>query len=193
MVNEPPSQPLTSVLAAACRDEPEARKQLWDRIYHELHGLARSQMAGEGGPRTLQTTALVHEAYMRLFGDQNIDWANRRHFFGAAARIMRRIRIDDARRRGRVKRGGGRDRVELREDHRAFDDDPSELLAINEALDKLEREDSRRAEIVMLRFFAGLSENETASAMDLSRRTVQLEWRLARAWLHRELSDGESM
>jgi RNA polymerase sigma factor (TIGR02999 family) len=149
-------------------------------------------MAREASRRTLQTTVLVSEAYLRLVGDADVQWANRRHFFAAAARAMRRIRIDDARKRQRLKRGGGRPVGQLEDDPAAFDQDATELLAIDEALSKLEKADPRKAEVVMLRYFAGLSVEETAAALDIAPRTVDSEWRFAKVWLHRELSKGNT-
>jgi RNA polymerase sigma factor (TIGR02999 family) len=172
-----------------------------------LHGLARAQLAQEGPGCSLQNTSLVNEAYLRLIGDGHVEWANRRHFFAAAAKAMRRICVDDARRRERLKRGGGQaqpagpadasDRSArapgtLLGDPPAPEQDPAEVLAIDEALQKLEQDDPRRAELVMLRYFAGLSIDETAAALGVSARTVDTEWRFAKAWLHRELSKGSS-
>lgn len=166
----------------------------------------------------MQPTALVHELYLRLFGSQAGPWENRRHFFGAAARALRQIRVDHARKKKRLKRGGlgaapagsgtgdaaagdgamvqgpapqpaGGADVELIP---GPDEDPAELLAVHEALERLEGDDPRKAEIVQLRYFAGLTEEETAEATGLSRRTIQLEWQVARAWLHRELSKGDT-
>ena len=184
--------PLTELLAAAAEGDTTAQGKLWSAIYDELRRIAQQQMAGEAPGRTLQPTALVHEAYLRLFGDSNVEWDSRRHFFGAAARAMRQIRLDNARKRRRLKRGGGAAPGALADEPPAFDQDPSEVLAINEALDELEKENPRQAEVVMLRYFAGLSEEEAASALGVSRRTVQTDWRVARAWLHRHLSKGDT-
>ncbi len=184
--------PITQLLAAANDGDESAREQLWSAIYHELRGLARKMTAGEAHGRTLQPTALVHEAFFRLFGRDSPDWSSRRHFFGAAARAMRQIRIDDARKRKRLKRGGDRAREGPGAGQVLFDHDPVETLAVSEALDKLESGDPRQAEVVMMRYFAGLTEEETAGALGVSRRTVQNDWRLARAWLHRELSKGDT-
>ena len=191
-MSSPTSSPVTLLLDAVVQGDESAQNRLWSVIYDELHRLAQQQMANEAPGRTLQTTALVHEAYLRLMGGEDVHWSNRRHFFGAAARAMRQIRIDDARRRHRLKRGGGERPRRLQEDPGVFDQDPADVLAINEALDKLEQRDSRQAEVVMLRYFAGLSIDECASAMGVSPRTVDADWRLARAWLHRELSMGDT-
>ncbi len=189
---EPTNPPITKLLASVTRGDLRAQRRLWSVIYDELHGMARSQMAKEAGARTLQPTALLHEAYFRLFGDNDIEWDNRNHFFATAAKVMRQIRIDDARGRKRIKRGGGQRAGELCDDPPVWDQDPAEVLAIGEAIERLEQTDPRKAEIVNLRYFAGMTETETATALGVSRRTVQIDWRLARAWLHRELSKGDT-
>lgn len=187
-----PSSPITQLLDAAALGDAAAANRLWPAIHEELHHLARAQLAHEGPGCSLQTTSLVNEAYIRLIGDGEIAWANRRHFFGAAAKAMRRILVDDARSRGRVKRGGGQKPGQLDEEPPASEENPLRLLAICEALEKLEQADPPRAEIVMMRYFAGLSIDETAAALGVSPRTVDTGWRFARAWLHRELSKGDS-
>jgi RNA polymerase sigma factor (TIGR02999 family) len=179
---------LTGLLQAAGKGDANARSELWSAVYDELIRIAQNHRKKEPAGRLLETTALVHEAYFRLFPDQEVDWSSRRHFFGAAARAMRQILIDDARSRKRLKRGGGERAHEFREHEIGLEYDPIEVLAVHEALDKLQEKDPRKAEIVMLRYFAGLTIEDTASAMGLSRRTIELDWRVARAWLHRELS-----
>ncbi len=154
--------------------------------------MAHRQMAAEAAGHTLQPTALVHEAFFRLFGNGELQWSSRRHFFGAAGKAMRDIRVDDARRRNRLKRGGGERPGALAEEPPAFDADPSEVLGVHEALGKLEQKDPRKAEVVMLRYFAGLTVDECATALDVSSRTVDKEWRFARTWLHRELAKGDT-
>ncbi len=185
--------PVTELLAAVGRGEDSAQEALWAVVYDELRRVARGQMAGEASDLTLQPTALVHEAYFRLFDSQDVQWSSRRHFFAAAAKAMRRIRIDDARKRKRLKRGGAERPAHLAEEPPLFDQDPVEVLAVDEAVDKLEQLDPRKARVVMLRYFAGLTVDETADALDVSPRTVDNEWRLARAWLHRELSKGDTV
>ena len=187
-----PSNPITQLRAAINEGDASARERLWSALYDELHRLAQRQMRGEPKGRTMQPTDLVHEAYLRLFPDEKGQWANRRHFFSAAARAMRQIRTDDARRSRRLKRGGGRRREELDGNPPLFDQDPSEVLAVHEALDELENADPRKAEVVMLRYFVGLTEEEIASALEVSRRTIQSHWHVARAWLHRALSKGDT-
>lgn len=161
-------------------------------VYDELRALAYRQMADEAGPRTLQPTALVHEAYLRLLAGGDGTFENRRHFFFAAARIMRQIRVDDARKRKRLKRGGGDKAGGLKEDPAVFDDDPAEILAVDEALQRLEAIEPRKAEVVKLRYFAGLSIEECAETLGVSPRSVDNDWYYAKAWLHRELSKGDT-
>ncbi len=149
-------------------------------------------MAGEKAGHVLQPTALIHEAFLRLFKNESPEWENRRHFFGSAARVMRQILIDYARKRKSLKRGG--DRIGSEPDVLAAspDHDPLELLAVDEALEKLEEKDSRQAKIVELRYFVGLSIDECASVLEIAPRTVAKEWRFARTWLYQELAKGDS-
>jgi RNA polymerase sigma factor (TIGR02999 family) len=182
--------PVTQLLQAAGQGDAAAREQIWAMIYGELHRLAQVQLAGDAVRRELQPTALVNEAYLRLVGGAEVAWSSRRHFFAAAAQAMRRIRIEDARRQHRLKRGAGRQPAALQEDPAQAETDPLEVLAIDEALHKLEQQDARKAEIVALRFFAGLSVDETARVLNVSPRTVDAEWRFAKAWFHRELQAG---
>ncbi len=188
----PVDVPVTRLLAAASDGDEGARQQLWTVIYGELRRLAQRQLGAAHAGQTLQPTVLVHEAFFRLFGEHPTDWTSRRHFFGAAARAMRQIRVDDVRRRNRLKRGGNHRRAETVDDLAVSDQDPVELLAVSDALGRLEQEDARQAEVVLLRYFAGLTEGEVATVLGVSRRTVQVDWRLARAWLHRELSKGDT-
>jgi RNA polymerase sigma factor (TIGR02999 family) len=183
---------VTQLLQAAGQGDGDARDKIWAMVYGELHRLAQLQLAGDAVRRGLQPTALVHEAYLRLVGGADVAWNSRRHFFAAAAQAMRRIRIEDARRQHRLKRGAGQQPAELHEEPAQPDSDPLEILAIDEALHKLEQQDPRKAEIVALRFFAGLSIDETARVLDVSPRTVDAEWRFAKAWFHRELSAGDA-
>jgi RNA polymerase sigma factor (TIGR02999 family) len=159
-------------------------------VYDELRRLARSYMARENGQHTLQPTALVHDAYLRLIGPQDVPWNSRGHFFGAAATAMRRILVDRARERASLKRGGERGRVPLSDDKLGVEPAAEDLLALDECLEKLKAYDPRKAEVVMLRYFAGLQVDETACAMGLSSATVRNEWAFARAWLMREMEGG---
>lgn len=182
---------VTRLLAAAGGGDPAAVDRLWAAVYDELRRLAQHQLAREGGRCSLETTTLVHEAYLRLVGPEPVEWDNRRHFFGAAARAMRRIRVDDARKRKSARRGGNQEPGPLDDQLPVFEGDPLEVLAVDEAVEELERSAPRRAEVVMLRYFAGLSVDETAEVLGVAPRTVDAEWRFARAWLHRALSrDG---
>ena len=181
---------VTILLKAAADGDSHAASDLLPLIYSELQALARSFMAKEAVGNTLQPTALVHEAYLRLVGDPNLQWDNRGHFFAAAATAMRRILVERARAKLRLKRGGDGQRIEL-QDHSLIEEPPSEdMLCLDEALDRLAQFDQRKSKVVMLRYFAGLSIEETASAMGVSPATVKNEWTFARAWLHRELKSG---
>jgi RNA polymerase sigma factor (TIGR02999 family) len=161
---------------------------LVQQVYSELHRLAVARMAHEPAGLTIQPTALVHEAYLRLMQSGNSPWQNRALFFAAAARAMRQILVERARRVGRIKRGGGRQRTPLDQVDIPVDDGADDLLALDEALGRLEKADPRKAKIVALRYFAGLSIDETAEALELSPTTVKDEWMFARAWLHSELA-----
>ena len=167
--------------------------ELFGRVYEELRGLARSRMAHERVGQTLQTTALVHEVYLRLMKDPSCRWENARHFFGAAAEAMRRILVERARRRAAIKHGGKRKRVELQDDTPELDaTDPADaaaVLELDDALSDLKQHDARLGEVVMLRYFAGLGVDETAAAMGSSSRTVKRDWAFAKAWLAKRL-DG---
>lgn len=170
---------------------PDAASELMPLVYEQLYAIARQRMREERAGHTLQATALVHEAYMRLVGDAGLSWESRAHFFRTAAEAMRRILIDHARKRKAAKRGGGKSAMPISVVDLAADHDPSRILALDEALTTLEGEDERAAQIVQLRFFAGLSVDDTADAMGLSRRTVMREWAFARARLF-QLLDPEA-
>jgi RNA polymerase sigma factor (TIGR02999 family) len=165
----------------------QASEELLPLVYDELRDLAVCRMAQESPGHTLQATALVHEAYVRLIGTEPQLWQNRGHFFAAAAEAMRRILVEHARRRGRIKRGGDRGRVPLSVADLAADTNPSDVVALDEALRRLEEEDERMFQVIRLRFFAGLSIEETAAALGISPRTAKRDWTGARAWLYEEL------
>jgi RNA polymerase sigma factor (TIGR02999 family) len=184
------SRDITRILERVNSGEPRAANELLPLVYDQLRASAQKQMAQERGDHTLQATALVHEAYLRLIGPQEIPWENRAHFYVAAAEAMRRVLIEHARKRGRVKRGGGQRKVPLSGAELAADANLEEILSVDAAIRRLEERDGRMARIVRLRFFTGLGAKETAAALGLSDRTVRREWALARAWLHRELSGG---
>ncbi len=166
-------------------------KDLFPIVYEELRALAQNRMGGERAQHTLQATALVHEAYMRLVRDRDMQWRNRRHFFGAAAEAMRRVLVDHARRVKSEKRGGERARLSISVGGLAREDDPELLLALDDAISKLEGEDPRSAEVARLRFFAGLANEDVAKALDVSQRTVARDWAYARARLMELLGDEE--
>jgi RNA polymerase sigma factor (TIGR02999 family) len=175
--------------------DQDALNQLLPLVYHQLHTLAQQQRRKWTGDDTLDTTALVHEAYLRLAGDTSPTWENRAHFLGVASRAMRHILVDYAKQRRRAKRGGDRGRVSLEEIEAALErgSDPADagsdaLIALDEALHKLERRDARQSRIVECRFFAAMAIHETAEALGISPATVKRGWAMAQAWLHRELS-----
>jgi RNA polymerase sigma factor (TIGR02999 family) len=179
---------VTRILSAVEHGDPTAAEQLLPLVYDELRRLAARRLARESPGQTLQATALVHEAYLRVVGsDDGRGWDSRGHFFAAAAEAMRRILVENARRRGRQKRGGGRGRAELLEADLAVDDPPDEVLAVDEALERLAAEDRQAAELVKLCYFAGLSVEEAAQALGLSRATAYRRWTYARAWVRCEV------
>jgi RNA polymerase sigma factor (TIGR02999 family) len=184
---------VTGILAEM---QPGRRKDAMERlvplVYDELRGLAKAQLRNERPEHSLQATALVHEAYLRLLGGDHPAWNDRHHFFRAAAEAMRRILIEHARKRTRVKRGGKRIRVELSGLDLSREQDLDEILALDDAFRRLEKQDPKAADVVRLRFFAGLSVEETAKAMNLSERTVKREWAYARAWLYESLKDADA-
>lgn len=185
---------MTELLDAAGRGEASAAERLLPLVYQELRRLAAASLSREPAGLTLQPTALVHEAYLKLIGGAEIRWEGRRQFFCAAATAMRRILVDRARRYRAEKRGGGRRREELDANVTispptpAPGDGPVDLVKLNDALERLEKHDERQAEVVLLRYFAGLSIAETARALGVSEATVKTDWVYARAWLRRELA-----
>lgn len=183
---------VTQILSDIQAGRSNAASDLLPLVYDQLRKLAQQHMNQERAAHTLQATALVHEAYLRLIGDQNLGWDSRVHFFTAAAEAMRRILIEHARARKRIKRGGERQRVPLTGLDLAIEHDAEEILAVEEAFRRLETEDPDAANVVRLRFFAGLSVAETASALGISERSVAREWAFARAWLAGALGEGET-
>ncbi|MBI1852414.1 MAG: sigma-70 family RNA polymerase sigma factor [Planctomycetes bacterium] len=185
---------VTRLLDSAERGDETAATLLLPIVYDELRRLARSRLAREPAGQTLQATALVHEAYVRLVGEEGARFDGRAHFFAAAARAMRRILVERARHHGRRKRGGGRDRLSLSDVALSSGDDASsvDVLDLNEALERLARYDERKCDVVSLRFFAGLDIDEIARALGVSRATIKADWSYARAWLHRELTKGDT-
>ena len=183
---------VTHILNAIEQGDPHAAEQLLPRVYGELRQLAAQKMAQEAPGQTLQATALVHEAYLRLLGgDQAQQWDSRRHFFAAAAEAMRRILIEAAREKGRLKRQGERIRLEFNEQDFAAAERADGLLALDEALDRLATTNPQASELVKLRYFAGFTNAQAASLLGVSPRKAQQIWAYARAWLREELGDGD--
>ena len=182
---------VTSILATAGATGGTPVEGLVPLIYDDLREIAHRQLAREGREHTLQTTALVHEAYMKLVDDTRVTGRGRAYFFAAAGRAMRQVLVDYARRRATEKRGGRAERVSLDESRIAVDEFAAELLDLDRALDRLAHLNPRHARVVECRFFAGLSVEETAEALDVSARTVKSDWALARAWLYDVLADAD--
>ena len=179
---------VTRILERVHEGDPSAAAELLPLVYEELRKLAAQKLAQEKPGQTLQGTALVHEAYLRLAGGTaDAKWANRRHFFAAAAEAMRRILVEVARRKGSKKRGGGLGRCDLDADALVAPEQDFDLLALDEALERLASHDPQKAKLVELRYFAGLSVDEAAEVLSVSPRTLHREWRFTRAWLRREL------
>jgi RNA polymerase sigma factor (TIGR02999 family) len=181
---------LTALLEAWTGGDEAARDRLIPLVYRELHALAHHYMAGEQPDATLQTTALVNELYVRLVDIRRIDWSGRTHFFAVCSQLMRRILVDVARSRKAAKRGGHAVRVPLDEQLLPGRESPVDILALDDALDRLAAFDARKSRVVELRFFGGLDVEQTAVVLEVSPQTVQRDWRLAKVWLFRELSGG---
>ena len=179
---------VTRILDAIQQGDPNAAEELLPLVYDELRKLAAHRMAGEDPGQTLQATALVHEAWLRLGGDDQPSWQNRAHFFAAAAEAMRRILIDNARHKNYLRHGGGAERVNLDGLDLAASVDDEQLLELNEALDHLAAHDATKAQVVKLRFFAGLTNEQVARVLGVSEPTVKRHWAYARAWLFREMN-----
>ena len=190
MAESPPNQ-ITQLLLAWSDGDEEAHKTLVPLVYQQLHRLAQRFMRRERPGQTLQTTALVHEAYMRLVDAENLSWQNRAHFFAVSARMMRRILIDVARTKHNLKRGGDALQVSMDEALAVSAGPNVDLLGLDEALNRLTALHPRQAEIVEMRYFGGLKEEEIAEVLRVSLRTVEQDWRLARLWLYRELRPGQ--
>jgi RNA polymerase sigma-70 factor, ECF subfamily len=184
----PPPSPedVTNLLRRG--DDPVAREALLKVVYDELRRRAGAMMRRESAGHTLQPTALVHEAWFRLVGQNDVDWQGRAHFFGIATQMMRRVLLDHARRRLREKRGGDVVKVSLEDGMPLSVERPKDVVAVDEALARLGQLDERQAKIVELRFFGGLSVEEVAEVLGVSKRTVEADWTMAKAWLRRELA-----
>jgi RNA polymerase sigma factor (TIGR02999 family) len=178
---------VTEILEAIQRGDAKAADELLPLVYDELRRVAAFKMAHEAPGHTLQPTALVHEAWLRLAGNEHPHWENRAHFFGAAAEAMRRILIDNARRKQALRHGGGQQRLSLEDLDLAAAVEDDQLLAVHEALDKLAAQDSVKAELVKLRYFAGLTIVEASQVLGISEPTAKRYWTYARAWLYREI------
>jgi len=184
----PQPQEVTQLLVAWSNGDRVARDRLMAVVYPELHRLAHHYMKRESPGHTLQTSALVNEAFLRLVDQREVQWRNRAHFFGIAAQMMRRILVDYARNRHYAKRGGGKPTLSLEEALIISDERSAEVVDLDETLDRLAEIDQRKSQIVELRFFGGLSIEETAEVLDVSPGTVMRDWTLAKAWLRREMS-----
>jgi RNA polymerase sigma factor (TIGR02999 family) len=185
-------QEVTQILAGIGADDPQAAEKILPLVYEELRKLAAYRMAQEQPGQTLQPTALVHEAWLRLAGDGNVQFEGRRHFFAAAAEAMRRILIDRARQKRSLKRGAGAERVSLDDLQLAIAADDETVLRVDEALTKLTKEDPDSAQFIKLRFFAGMTNAEAAQALGISERTARRHWSFARVWLFREIRKQSS-
>lgn len=180
---------ITSILVAISHDRAGAADQLMSLVMQELRVIAKSRLAHKPRDVTLHPTALVNEAFLRLFGKDTPSWENRRHFFWAASRAMHDVLVESARRHGAKKRGGGFVRVPLDDGAGCRDARAEELLAISEAIERLKEEDERVANVVLFRFFCGMDHEETARVLDVSTVTVRRDWAYAKAWLRQELGD----
>ncbi len=186
----PSPQEVTQLLADWAKGDRSALDKLVPLVHTELRRIAQRQMSQERPGHTLQATALVNEAYLKLAGQQGFDWQNRAHFFAVCAQVMRHILIDHARAHSREKRGGGAVKVSLNDALVVADDQASHFIALDEALRALERLDPQKGKIVELRYFGGLSLEEVGEVMDVSPRTVRREWQRAKAWLYRMMTEG---
>jgi len=181
---------VTRIINAIEQGDPEATEKLLPLVYEELRVLAAQKMAQEKPGQTLQATALVHEAYIRLVGAEAGNWKGRTHFFAAAAEAMRRILIENARRKKRLRHGGDKQRVEMQDADLAVEGPPDDLIALDEALTKLAEENPAKADLVKLRYFAGLTLEQAAEMLGISRATADRYWSYARAWLFDQINKG---
>ena len=189
-MKSPARHQITELLAEWREGNQSALDELYPLVYDELHRLARRYMSRERKGHTLQTTALINEAYVRMVDQKNVNWANRSHFFAISAQIMRRILIDHARRHAYAKRGGGAQQVSLEEVAALVPEQGRELMRLDEALKSLAERDPRRSQVVELRYFGGLNNEEIAGVLQVSENTVTRDWNMARAWLYQQLSEN---
>ncbi len=189
-----PTPPIevTQLLQAWGEGDRDALDQLMPVVYDELHRLAQRYLRGERRDHSLQTTALVNEAFLKLVNVQNVQWQDRAHFFAISSRLIRQILVDRARRRGYQKRGGEKRRVELEESAVVDPGRDGDLMALDEALEALAEFDERKSKVVELRYFGGLSQEEAAAVLEVSPDTIRRDWRLAKAWLRKRLGEEES-
>ena len=180
---------ITLVLQSMSRGEGGASEELMPLVYDELRRLAAARMAREAPGQTIQATVLVHEAWLQLAGNGERHWQNRAHFFGAASDAMRRILIDNARRKARLKHGGGRARVNIDDVQVAEKTPDDDVLLINDALERLEAEDAEKARIVVMKFFGGLTNHEVAESLGVTERTIERQWAFAKAWLFQSMRE----
>jgi RNA polymerase sigma-70 factor (ECF subfamily) len=192
LARTPDQHEITQLLAEWCGGNQSALDELYPLVYNELHRLARRYMIREREGHTLQTTALINEAYVRLVDQRNVQWANRSHFFAISAQIMRRILIDHARRHAYAKRGGRAKQVSLEEAATWAPQQSRELLRLDEALKSLAEIDPRRSQVVELRYFGGLNNDEIAGVLHISENTVTRDWNMARAWLYQQLTGSRA-
>ena len=189
-MKSPARHQITELLAEWREGNQSALDELYPLVYDELHRLARRYMSRERKDHTLQTTALINEAYVRMVDQKNVNWANRSHFFAISAQIMRRILIDHARRHAYAKRGGGAQQVSLEEVAVIAPEQGREMLRLDEALKTLAERDPRRSQVVELRYFGGLNNEEIAGVLHVSENTVTRDWNMARAWLYQQLTEN---
>jgi RNA polymerase sigma-70 factor, ECF subfamily len=189
-MSQPPAHEITRLLVAWSDGDAAAFDLLMPHVYDELHRLARRYMSGERPGHTLQTTALVNEAYLRLVSWKDVQWQNRAHFFAVSAQMMRRILVDFARDKQYVKRGGGSVRVSLSDAASFAEERTTDLVALDDVLTALAKMDPRKAQVVEMRFFGGLTVAEVAGVLRVSEETVMRDWRLAKVWLLRQLARG---
>lgn len=188
-MSQPRTQQITRLLLAWRNGNKSALDELMPLVYNELHRLAKHYMNGQKPENTLQATALVNEAYLRLIDSSQVRWQDRNHFFAISAQLMRRILVDAARARNSLKRGGAVQKIELEETLAVSSKQPFDLVALDQALENLAEFSPRQSQIVELKYFGGLSEDEIAQTLDISSRTVRRDWSAARAWLYRRMKD----
>jgi RNA polymerase sigma-70 factor (ECF subfamily) len=182
---------VTTLLSQATEGDEQAADELLPMVYRQLRAIAYNRMASENPGHTLQATALVNEVFLRLFGNRKLSWQNRAHFYATASEAMRRVLLDHAKSKGRKKRGGTGKKMPLNVAELAADENPERILALDAALCRLEEQNPEAAGVVRLRFYAGLSVDQTAEALEMSPRTVDRRWKFARAWLFDQLSEPD--